>query len=413
EIYGVLRSRHGLHAYAVALCPPNSLPRAFQYGKRTVNAQLCRHQFESGRVNCLYVKLSTDRLFVNLPPPAHTLPPDDDFILDPSVALYGRWLQQTSLESPAPSVDEPSSTDLRAFSSITELLVWRAAKYPEHVAYTQFDDRARPLKPMTFAKLLAKVSAVAQLMLDRRRVSPGDHVLIAIAPSPSLAVAIHACLAIGAVPIAIAPPDVERLSDDLPPLLVTAREFQVNFILVDPHSEEIFRGKMMDAAMRVQSLRSLLGSHKMPAPLSVAKAPKSPRHLLGQHPSFRFNRQWADPARTALVMQFTGAQASTPQYVSYTHKAILGFCSQQKGDFQMLPTLPVIASVRAYNGYGLLHCSMIGVYVGCMTLLLSPVDFFASPAVWFELVQRYNVKDAFTTLPMLQHAMNFLSAYVG
>ncbi|KAJ2736400.1 hypothetical protein IW152_000761 [Coemansia sp. BCRC 34962] len=413
EIYGVLRSRHGLHAYAVALCPPNSLPRAFQYGKRTVNAQLCRHQFESGRVNCLYVKLSTDHLFVNLPPPAHTLPPDDDFVLDPSVALYGRWLQQTSLESPTPSVDEPSATDLRAFSSITELLVWRAAKYPEQVAYTQFDDRGRPLKPMTFAKLLTKVSAVAQLMLEKRRVSPGDHVLVAIAPSPSFAVAIHACLAIGAVPIAIAPPDVERLSDDLPPLLVTAREFQVNFILVDQLSEEIFRSKMMEAAMRVQSLRSLLGSHRMPAPLSVAKASKSPKHLLGQHSSFRFSPQWADPARTALVMQFTGAQASTPQYVSYTHKAILGFCSQQKGDFQMLPTLPVIASVRAYNGYGLLHCTMIGVYVGCMTLLLSPVDFFASPAVWFELVQRYNVKDAFTTLPMLQHAMNFLSAYVG
>ncbi|KAJ2415080.1 hypothetical protein GGI10_001937 [Coemansia sp. RSA 2530] len=413
EIYGVLRSRHGLHAYAVALCPPGSLPRAFQYGKRTVNAQLCRHRFESGRVNCLYVKLATDRLFVNLPPPAHALPPDDDFALDPSVALYGRWLQQTSLEPPAPSVDEPSATDLRAFASITELLVWRAAKYPEQVAYTQFDDRARPLKPMTFAKLLAKVSAVAHLMLEKRRVSPGDHVLVAIAPSPSLAVAIHACLAIGAVPIAIAPPDVERLSDDLPPLLVTAREFQVNFILVDHLSEEIFRSKMMDAAMRVQSLRSLLGPHRMPAPLSVAKASKSPKHLLGQHASFRFSPQWADPARTALVMQFTGAQASTPQYVSYTHKAILGFCSQQKGDFQMLPTLPVIASVRAYSGYGLLHCTMIGVYVGCMTLLLSPVDFFASPAVWFELVQRYNVKDAFTTLPMLQHAMNFLSAYVG
>ncbi|KAJ2743800.1 hypothetical protein GGI20_003472 [Coemansia sp. BCRC 34301] len=418
EIYSVLRSRHGLHAYAVALCPPNTLPRAFQYGKRTVNAQLCRHQFESGRVNCLYVRLSTDRLFVNLPPPANNCDDDngngDDrhHLLDPSVARYGRWLQQTSLEAPAPSIDEPSGADLRAFACITDLLVWRAAKYPDHVAFTQFDKTGRPLKPMTFAKLLLKVSAVAQLMLDKRRVSPGDHVLVAIAPSPSLAVAIHACLAIGAVPIAIAPPDVERLSDDLPPLLVTAREFHVNFILVDPLSEEIFKGKMMDAAMRVQSLRSLLGSHRMPAPLSVAKAPKSPRHLLGQHPSFRVNPQWAsDPARTALVMQFTGAQASTPQYVSYSHRAILGFCSQQKGDFQMLPTLPVIASVRAYNGYGLLHCVMIGVYVGCMTLMLSPVDFFASPPVWFDLVQRYNIKDAFTTLPMLQHAMNFLSAY--
>ncbi|KAJ2470132.1 hypothetical protein GGI02_003131 [Coemansia sp. RSA 2322] len=413
EIYGVLRKRHGLYAYAVALCPPNSLPRAFQYGKRTVNAQLCRHQFESGKVNCLYVKMSTDHLFMNLPPPAHSLPDDEaGGVVDPSVALYGRWQQQTSLEEGMASVDEMTGVDLLSFASITEILIWRAAKSPDLVAYTQFDERGRPLKPVSFAKLLAKVSAVAQLMLEKRRVAAGDHVLVAIAPSPSLAIAVHACLAIGAIPIPIAPPDIERLSDDMPPLLVTAREFRVNYILVDQLSEEIFRSKMMEAAMRVQSLQSLLGGCKMPVPLSLAKATKSPKHLLGQG-SFRPSPQWADASHTALVMQFTGAQASTPQYVSYTHRAILGFCSQQKGDFQMVASLPVIASVRAYSGYGLLHCTMIGVYVGCMTLLLSPVDFFAAPYVWFELVQRYNVKDAFTTLPMLQHAMNFLSAYVG
>ncbi|KAI8325883.1 acetyl-CoA synthetase-like protein [Martensiomyces pterosporus] len=413
EVYGVLRNRHGLYAYAVALCPPNTLPRAFQYGKRTVNAQLCRHQFESGKINCLYVKISTDNLFMNLPPPASTLP-EGQFgdIEDPSVALYGRWLQQTSLEEGMPSVDERSGTDLCTFGSITEILIWRAAKYPEEIAYSQFDERGRVAKSLTFQKLLTKVSAVAQLMLEKKRVGAGDHVLVVMTPSPSFVVAIHACLAIGAVPIPIAPPDVNRLSDDMPPLLATAREFRVNYMLVNAHSEDIFRSKMMEGAMRAQALRSLLGSHRMPGVIAVTKASKSPKYLLGRG-SFKFSRQWSEPTRTALVMQFTGTQASTPQYVSYTHRAILGFCSQQKGDFQMLHSLPVIASVRAYNGYGLLHCSMIGIYVGCMTLLLSPVDFFSSPNVWFELVQRYKVKDAFTTLPMLQHAMNSLSAHGG
>ncbi|KAJ2512810.1 hypothetical protein H4217_006680 [Coemansia sp. RSA 1939] len=414
EVYGVLRNRNGLHAYAVALCPPDTLPRAYQYGKRTVNAQLCRHQFESGMVNCLYVKLSTDHLFMNLPPPASTLPEDSvgGGIEDPSVALYGRWIQQTSLEEGMPSIDEVSGMDLSGFSSITDILVWRASKHPDQTAFVQFDERARPLKPMTFQKLLTKVSGAAQLLLDKRRVVAGDHVLVAIAPSPSFVIAIHACLAIGAIPIPMSPPDLQRLGDDLPPLLVTAREMKVNYILVDQHSEETFRSKMMETALRVASMRSLLGAHRMPGVISLAKAPKSPKYVLGRG-NFRFNPQWADPGRTALLMVFTGAQASTPQYVSYSHRSVLGFCSQQKGDFQMLPTLPVIASVRAYNGYGLLHCAVIGVYVGCTTLLLAPADFFAAPNAWFEIVQRYKVKDAFTTLPMLQHAMNFLSAYVG
>ncbi|KAJ1965782.1 hypothetical protein GGI12_000527 [Dipsacomyces acuminosporus] len=413
EIYGVLRNRHGLYAYAVVLCPQNTLPRAFQYGKRTVNAQLCRHQFESGKVDCLYVKVSTDNLFLNLPPPASALP-EDQFAdaEDPSIALYGRWLQQTSLEEGMPSIDERSGIDLCKFGSITEIMAWRATKYPEEVAYSQFDERGRAVKSLTFQKLLIKVSAVAQLMLDKRRVAAGDHVLVVMTPSPSFVVAIHACLAIGAIPVPVSPPDVNRLSEDMPPLLATVREFKIDYMLVSPHSDEIFRSKMMEGAMRSQALRSLLGSQKMPGLIAVAKASKSPKHILGRG-SFKFNKQWSDPTHTAMVMQFTGAQASTPQYVSYTHRAILGFCAQQKGDFQMLHSLPVIASVRAYSGYGLLHCSMIGVYVGCMTLLLSPVDFFSSPNVWFELVQKHKIKDAFTTLPMLQHAMNFLSARGG
>ncbi|KAJ2722022.1 hypothetical protein H4R23_004519, partial [Coemansia sp. Cherry 401B] len=412
EIYGVLRSRHGLFAYAVALCRPDTLPRAFQYGKRVVNAQLCRHQFESGRVDCLFVKITTDHLFMNLPPPAFTLAADDVSARDPSVAVYGRWLQQTSLEPAAPTVDEPSRVELSAFATLTDVLVWRAGATPDHVAYAPFDERGRPLKPLSFHKLLVRASAVAALLLDKRRVTPGCHVLLAIAPGPSFAVAVHACLAVGAVPIPVAPPDPERLSDDLPPLLVTAREFRVACIVVDALSEDVFRSKLMEAALRVPSLRALLAGHRMPPVLSVAKASKSPRHLIGRGP-LRPDPLWADPARPAIVMLFTGAQASTPQYVPYSHRALLAFCAQQKGDFQMLPTLPVIASVRAYSGYGLLLCAALGVYVGCTTLLLPPSAFFAAPNVWFELVQRHKVKDAFTTLPMLQHAMNYLSAYVG
>ncbi|KAJ1809364.1 hypothetical protein LPJ77_001699 [Coemansia sp. RSA 2523] len=409
EIYAVLRRRHGLYAYAVALCRPDTLPRAFQYGKRVVNAQLCRHQFESGRVDCLFVKITTDHLFMNLPPPAFALAADDVSSQDPSVARYGRWQQQTSLEPGAPSLDAASGTDLGAFGSITEVLAWRAAQTPEHVAYASFDERGRALKPVTFHKLLVRVSAAALLLLEKRRVGPGSHVLIAIAPGPSFVVAVHACLAVGAVPIAVAPPDVTRLADDMPPLLVTAREFGVGVILVDADSEDVFRSKLMDAALRVPSLHALLGGHRMPSVLSLAKATKSPRHAIGRG-ALRLDPQWTAPGRAALIMLFTGAQPSTPQYVAYSHSAVLAFCAQQKGDFQMPPTLPLIVSVRAYSGYGLLQCCALGLYVGCTTLLLAPAAFFAAPHVWFELVQRHRVKDAFTTLPMLQHAMNVLAA---
>ncbi|KAJ1677993.1 hypothetical protein EV182_004998, partial [Spiromyces aspiralis] len=107
EIYNDVKSRHGLFPLCIALCHSNTLPRAFQYGKRTVNAQLCRYQFETGQVHCLYVKLCTENLFLNLPPPASELNVDDfNEPEDPSIMLYGHWLQQTSLEESFPSIDE-------------------------------------------------------------------------------------------------------------------------------------------------------------------------------------------------------------------------------------------------------------------------------------------------------------------
>ncbi|KAJ1669980.1 hypothetical protein EV182_008488, partial [Spiromyces aspiralis] len=179
-------------------------------------------------------------------------------------------------------------------------------------------------------------------------------------------------------------------------------------MLVNAQSEETMRHKNVEAALKAGAMRALLGRQPvLPVMVRTFKAPKNARPLLGQG-TFKPSPVWADPSRPALIMQFTGSQPATPQYVSVSHPSIMAYCSQQKSDFQMLSNHPVITSVRAYNGYGLLHCTMIGIYVGCTTLLLNSVDYFTNPGVWFDLVYRYKVKDAFATTPMLQHAMNFI-----
>ncbi|KAJ1912663.1 hypothetical protein H4219_005520, partial [Mycoemilia scoparia] len=409
EIYNDVKNRHGLYPSCIALCNMNTLPRAFQYGKRTVNAQICRHHFETGQVRCIYTKLCTENLFLNLPPPASEFNVDD-FVEpeDPSILLYGQWLQQTSLEESFPSVDERSGLDLKRFSLITEILIWRASTTPKETAFTQFDVRGRPVKSVTFEKLLLKVSNLAHYLCDKKSVGPGDHVLVVIMPGLDFVYAIHACLAIGAIPIPVAPPDVNRLTDDLVPILVTASEFKVRHMLVNSQSEEIMKHKNIELALKAAPLKALLGRTPiLPVMIRIFKAPKSARPILGQD-TFKPSPVWADHSRPALIMQFTGSQPATPQYVSVSHPSIMAYCSQQKSDFQMLSNHPVITSVRAYNGYGLLHCAMIGIYVGCPSLLLNAVDYFTNPIVWFDLVCRYKVKDAFSTLPMLQHAMNFI-----
>ncbi|KAJ1837326.1 hypothetical protein LPJ73_007436, partial [Coemansia sp. RSA 2703] len=186
-------------------------------------------------------------------------------------------------------------------------------------------------------------------------------------------------------------------------MLAAVRELSVRLVLADSQAAAVLRSKALDAALKVPALRALLAGRRMPptlaldATVTAALRPVAP-----------------DARRAALVMVFAGPQPSTPRLVGYAHTALLRFCAQQMGDFQMRDDAPLLSSVRAYAGYGLLHHALLGVFVGCATLLLPPPAFFAAPHTWFDLVRRHAVRDAFATLPMLQHAARALSpAYVA
>ncbi|KAJ3070538.1 hypothetical protein HK102_006641, partial [Quaeritorhiza haematococci] len=70
---------------------------------------------------------------------------------------------------------------------------------------------------------------------------------------------------------------------------------------------------------------------------------------------------------------------------------------------------PLVSCVRAYSDLGLLFSAFVGIYVGAPTILVPPFEFFMSPQVWFDVIHKYKVKDAFTTYPMLEHAMAVMS----
>ncbi|KAI8854583.1 hypothetical protein BC829DRAFT_486260 [Chytridium lagenaria] len=72
---------------------------------------------------------------------------------------------------------------------------------------------------------------------------------------------------------------------------------------------------------------------------------------------------------------------------------------------------PLISCVKSYNGLGLVYSTMLGIYVGSMTIVVPPFDFSNNPIIWFEAIHRYQVKDAFATYPMLEHALTVMQDY--
>ncbi|KAJ3187238.1 hypothetical protein HK101_009423 [Irineochytrium annulatum] len=68
----------------------------------------------------------------------------------------------------------------------------------------------------------------------------------------------------------------------------------------------------------------------------------------------------------------------------------------------------LIATDRCFDGLGFVCSLLLGVYVGCVTVVVPWVDYVSNPTVWFDAVEKYQVKNAFATYPMMEHAMSLM-----
>ncbi|PVV04006.1 hypothetical protein BB560_001496 [Smittium megazygosporum] len=439
KIFEFLYEKHGIVLFGIVVSKPGSLPRAYQYGHRKINVSLAKQSWEEGKIMSFYTGLNFRNLFLALPSDLQKiLNSKVYFPPDPSIHIFGPWTQITGFEPLSGVLDDNSSIDLLKFESLTELLVYRAQTSPSNIAYIQHDANGDVVKTVTYLKLLYQVSFVVLFLMDKLRVKPGEYVLISIMSGIESVIVIQACLAIGAIPISIAPIiDEAHLYEELPLILSTVVHFKIRSILVNSElfGETLLNSKTAYVAFQSLGLivcnmsriekggdsdyanngaRNSAGNSSMNTKLRNNKDRFSqnntdlgpvPRLVLGQDSFKPYKRGPSGGNMTALVMLYKGIIPESPNLVSLTHKNIIHFCSQQKIDFQMYHQLPIISSVRSYNGYGLLQLAFTGLFCFSPTVVLSSNDYFSNPSIWLSLISKYKIKDVFTTLPMLEHML--------
>ncbi|PVU90937.1 hypothetical protein BB559_004385 [Furculomyces boomerangus] len=403
DIGRLLYNRCNLTPYAIGLCNPGTLPRAYQYGAKTVNSLLTKQMWDSGKLKTIFVKFNTESLYLGLPQPLTKSTESrllQNFPIDPSVSIFGKWLQQTGYEDNKLCLDDLSNSNLLEFTSISQLLVMRANQKPNDIAFSEFDISGRAVKSISFNKFLLRTSALMSYLNMKLLVNSGDYIIVSMNTSIEYVLAIHACISIGAIPIIINPVTINTITDDILTITTIVTKFKVKLILVDSTTEPVF-------VSRSPKIASMMRSLNISAFNFTNKEIKlNPKQVLGKGSCKPVIFGTKDSP--AMVMSFNGIHPSMPNLVFMSNSNILNFCVQQKIDFQLKSNSPIIASVRSYNGYGLLHISALGVFVGCQTLILPPSTFFSNPFAWIGIVSRYKVKNPFSTIPMLEHMMNVL-----
>ncbi|KAK9451733.1 uncharacterized protein V1518DRAFT_443977 [Limtongia smithiae] len=399
----ILAQVHNVRVYCVLITAPNTLPRTIRNGRSEVGTRLCRKEFQTGSLPCVYVKFGVDKAVVNTA--IDQVSEAEGGIWSVASSRYRDELlvhedkQYSGVDERDEVMDDRTGSLLSKFTSIFDILAWRVACQPEELSYCSIDSKSRESKSMSWKKFDGKVAAVASMLMTKAKLKAGDVVVLIYTHGEDFVHAVHACLALGIIAIPLAPLDTSRLNEDVPALLHVIEDYNVKAILVNTDTDHAMKGKVISQHIR-QSL------HVVNATMPPSYNTMKPGRVSGgcKDLKIKMQAQWIAPGRPAIVWLYWTADHRRVA-VQLGHDTILDMCKIQKETCQMTHAKPVIGCVRSTVGLGFLHTCFMGIYVGASTYLISPVDFAANPHLLFLTLSRYKVKDTYATPQMLRHAI--------
>ncbi|RMZ82731.1 hypothetical protein DV738_g1503, partial [Chaetothyriales sp. CBS 135597] len=402
----VLYQEHHLRVYCVLITQPGILPRVTKNGRREIGNMLCRREFDNGNLPCVHVKFGVERAVQNLPTGQDVLNGMWSPVASANRAdlLYDQDTQWSGIDHRQVVIDDRTSTTLTNFTNIFDLMQWRVARQPDELAYCTIDGRGKEGKALPWKKFDLRVASVAIYLKNKVKLKPGDHVVLMYTHSEEYVFAIYASMVLGLIAIPIAPLDANRLSEDAPAYLHIVADMGVKAVLCNHDVDQLFKQKLVSQHLKQSA--QYLKTH-IPPVYNTTKPSKQSHGC--RDLGLTIDKDWTEPNNPVLIWTYW-----TPDQrrisVRLGHDTILGMCKVQKETCQMTSSKPVLGCVRSTMGIGFIHTVLMGVYNGCRTYLLSPLDFAQNPQILFLALSRYKVKDTYATAQMLDFAMSRMQA---
>jgi hypothetical protein len=178
-----------------------------------------------------------------------------------------------------PVLDDVTMVDLTAFPTVSHIILWRSERQPDDIAFTTIDSKGRESRSVTYRKLSMKIHSLSHYLVVKKGIRPREHAIVMFPHGLDYVVAIHACLYAGIVPIPFAPPDTNRLKEDIPALLTLVNDFEVQAIICNSTVEELLKGKpvqsMLKAVYKHQKAKMTSEEIPLPSPSSLASSASS------------------------------------------------------------------------------------------------------------------------------------------
>ena len=296
-----------------------------------------------------------------------------------SVSQLSAELVQRSADSLAPkdpfTVTLPDNQDISAmkreaheFSTLIELLRWRATHQPDQRAYTFLVDGETEEVHLTYGELDLRARAIAAQL--QQMGATGERALLLYPSGLEFITAFFGCLYASVVAVPTYPPRRNRPDERLQAI---ATDSQATIALTT-------------TAILSDIERLLIHTPEV----------KNWRWLATDQPRRNWALKWQvsplTSGETLAFLQYTSGSTGTPKGVMVTHGNLLHNEQMIQKAFGHTSQSIFVGWLPLFHDMGLIGNVLQPLYLGTPCILMSPVIFLQKPVRWLQAISRYKAR---------------------
>eukprot|EP01135_Chromosphaera_perkinsii_P001812 Nk52_evm81s210 gene=Nk52_evmTU81s210 len=404
NVVNILKDRCGIDVLSVMLVPAGSLPCS---SLRYADIALCKQMFLRSQFYPVSCVMNVSNAIQNLPDPRR--PGAQGVTKELNDILTGCQVSEYTGEDVREEVfDESTNVDLTTFSTIAEVLRWRAKATPTNVVFSTVDEKGAIQNSLTCEKLHVKVERMAAYLLEKTHLLPGDHVALIYPAGMELPIVLYACFYLGYIPVLMhfpkAAPGVEATeAQHMNDGLVIGERYlsQINAMLKSGKCKKILTTELFVKMIGNKEI------HKM-----IQKLGDWPEVLSTHDPGKKkFTQQYYKPP-TNEMMAYLDVNISTTGVLKgmrIGHDTLNNECRALK-DFNLISSASVVVCcIDPLYGLGLNMWCFLPVYCGCNTILLPPSSLDNNPLLWFKSIAVNRAMLTLTSYPIIEICLRELT----
>lgn len=410
EAFKLLEKYHNVRLFFFLVTKVGALSRTLKSGRLEIANTLTKRRFLEGKLPSVYVSFKP---YNSLGSIFH----GEDLaggIWSPfSAALRSEMLnysefQSSGLDKRDTSIDDRFHINLTDFGNIIQLLEYRANKQPDELAYAQIDGASmKEGKQTTWKKFESKVFTICSYILEKKVLVSGDSIILCYSLCEDFISCLFACWMAGFVVIPVPAPgkDMQSMEEDAEKIVNIIKEYNVRAIFVNNESENIFKNKPFSSKLNLMATRKNIEIPKLRNTTKHSKttsSSKSTYKKMNQYSQTKRSKRISD----ACMIWINVTSDNTYTGIGITSENIMKMCLSLKETCQMNSTVPIMGCANYTSGLGFLLSSVMGIYVGVTTYLMSPNDYGINTSVFYQAIEKYRIENVFLTGKMFTYALS-------